>query len=72
MDGDQRFWIKIWYAIITGFIAMVMSISGCTMHRNAKISEAIKNGANPVEAGLALGGDRDISAKIVSLLNKEK
>ncbi len=42
---------------ICAFAAVLTSPVACTMHRNAKLSDAIKAGADPIEARCAVTDD---------------
>ena len=55
LRSEDIFWIKIWQVLTIGTVIVILGISGCTMHSNSLTAKAIKNGANPVEAGIAFG-----------------
>jgi len=71
MNQDQKFWAIIWGMVITGTVIVSLGMSGCVMHSNKKIAEAIKAGANPIEAGIAFSSNEGPMAKVVALLKKE-
>lgn len=49
MDENQ-FWIKIWSIIAICFCVLTLSISGCNINKHEKISEAVKQGSDPIAA----------------------
>ena len=54
MNNDQKFWMRLWTLVLVGVLGIALSIAVPVMYADSKISEAIKNGANPVEAKYAL------------------
>lgn len=50
---SEKYWLKLWLGMFTALVLIVMSLSTCTMHKNSKISETIKIGANPIEVKIA-------------------
>jgi len=72
LSGDDIFWIKIWQVLIIGIITLILSVSGCTMHSNSLIAKAIKNGIDPVEAGIALRSGQGQLIKIAALLKSDR
>lgn len=45
--------IQIITAILCALVVLLSPVA-CTMHRNEKISEALKNGVDPIEASCAM------------------
>jgi len=55
--GDDEFFLTIWKLVAGVIIAIVVSISGCVIHQNVQISNAIENGADPMKASCAFNND---------------
>jgi len=72
LRNEDIFWIKIWQVLTIDTVIVILGISGCTMHSNSLIAKAIKNGTNPVEAGIALGSGQGSMPKIVALLKLDR
>lgn len=73
MNGEHKFWCKVWTIVATGLVCVVMSLSSCNMYGKYKIAEVIKGGADPIEARMALSGqDTSTSQIITSILTKNK
>lgn len=73
MNGEHKFWVRIWTIVATGLVCIVMSLSSCNMYEKNKIAEVIKGGTDPIEARMALSGDGTNTAQIVtSILTKQK
>lgn len=68
MDNENKFWVRIFGMIITGVVLIALSISGCTVHQNGKISEAIKNGVPAERARIAFSSQVSEMEKAVALL----
>ena len=71
MDSDQ-YWLRLWGIIAVTVVLMTFSMSSCTIHSNYKLAEVIKNGADPVEAGIAFSSQSSELTKISALLNKNR
>lgn len=67
MDSDDKFWMYMWSIIGILVFLITVSISSCTMYTNFKIGEAIKNGADPIEASVAFSIDSH-EDKVIGLL----
>jgi len=68
--GDNKFWLRLWQSVIFGSVIVAISTSGCTMHQNVRIGEAIKNGASPIQAKLAFGSNTNMTETITALLTE--
>ena len=51
-DGDE---VKVWRYIIIGVVTLLVSVMVSCQTTNYRIVQAIKSGADPIEASCALG-----------------
>ena len=68
---ERTFWVRIWQTIIAGTVLILFSFSGCTIHKNIKISELIRDGYDPVRAKIALNWQSSKSETITALLTSK-
>lgn len=67
---DNKFWIKVWTKVTLMFIVFTISTTSCVIHDTSittkAISEAIKDGKDPVAVRCAITGfNSDNAAKAV-------
>ena len=71
MDGTDQYWLKLWQTITIGTVLIVMCMSGCRIHENNKIAEAIKGGGDPVKVRFAYTS-QPTSVDIAAMLATKK
>lgn len=64
---DNKFWVNIWTIASVVIIVLILSFSSCQMYKANKISKAISQGVDPLEASLAFTVDNQM-LKIVGLM----
>lgn len=64
---DNKFWVDIWTIASVVIIVLIVSMSSCQMYKANKISKAIGQGIDPLEASLAFTTDNE-TLKIVGLM----
>ena len=53
---ENEFWIRALGIVSTVFIGLVVIGGGCSAHESRLISQAIKDGTNPIAASCAIRG----------------
>lgn len=53
---DNQFWATIWGCVTAVVISVVATIGGCTAYEDHLIGEAIKAGADPIDARCGVAG----------------
>ena len=66
MNSEDTFWTRFFTLVTIIIVCAVFSITSCTMYRNNKISESIKDGKNPIEVACALGAEMGTTCIILS------
>ncbi len=64
MDSDQKYWLGVWSFLLIGICCLIISISCCYIHSDYRIAQAIKQGANPIDAKFAFSSS-DMSDNVV-------
>ena len=65
---ETKIWVR---GIIIAFIVFVLALTICELDKKDKISEAIANGSNPIEAKLAFSCMEDTELVAIVQLMKE-
>ena len=53
---DNTYWATIWKLVAISFAALVMTIGGCTVHQQTKVTELVRAGADPIKARCGVVG----------------
>ncbi len=64
---ENKFWINIWKLVSMVIIVLILSLSLCNMYKVNKVSKAIGQGIDPLEASLAFTRNNQ-TLKIVGLM----
>ena len=68
MSDEDKFWLRFWQTVAAVIITITLSIGGCTVHQNKKMTEAILHGVSPERARLAYSCNTTSSELIVALM----
>ena len=70
---NNKFWLTIWKFIILATMVLGLGIVSCNVHTDYRISKAISDGSNPVEARIAFSYSATVAEiAVVGLSGKEK
>ena len=68
---SEEFTKHIWTVIIVCSTLLLMSVSGCNMHNDYRISQAIRSGADPLEVMVAFSYQRT-TAEVLAIQNNTR
>jgi hypothetical protein len=57
MDGETRFWVCVWGVVGAVVITLILSIAYNSIQADQLIANAIKSGADPIDAKCAFEGN---------------
>ena len=64
---DNTFWINVLRAIVGAFVALVLSVAGCTAYESKRVADAIELGVNPIDARCGIAGTANSGAVICTV-----
>lgn len=53
---ESEFWVKVWKIVAATFVALAVTIAGCTAHQVSTVERMTAAGANPLDAKCAVIG----------------
>jgi len=72
MNGESKFWLRVWQSVILGFVAFIISLSSCNMYEKKQIADVIKTGVDPIEARMALSGQDTTTVQMITKILSEQ
>lgn len=54
---ENQLWALFWKFAAAVAAVLIITVGGCTVHRDAKITSMVEHGANPLDASCAVGRD---------------
>jgi hypothetical protein len=64
---DGKFLVAIWRTVAAVFAVFVLTVGGCTVHKNRAIAEMVERGADPLRAVCAFeSSERDVRCAILA------
>ncbi len=67
MDENGTFFYNVWRLVALSIVALTATIASCNSYQNHKITEMVKNGANPQDANCAIIGVNQSNAAVCAV-----
>ena len=72
MNDRSMFWVEICKLVIIGSVLIAFSVSGCTIHQDYRVSQAIDKGVDPILARTAYEKNGGQFERIIYLSSKNE